>query len=93
MKQNTRGVQALDSKGLIDTVDKSKNRGPRSMYKDLSSQIQRCNLYFSKENTRTEQNPNPNVAAATKYMKFRVWNPWTCDIPAQGLIGLLGYSY
>ena len=57
MKRITRGVQALDSKGLIDTVEKSKNRSPGSMYKDLSPQIQRCAVCFSKENT-----------AATNYM-------------------------
>ena len=43
------------------------------MYKDLSPQIQRCNLCFSKENIRSKQNPNPNVAAATEYMRFRSW--------------------
>ena len=73
MKQITRGIQALDSKELIDTVEESKNRGPGSMYKDLSPQIQRCNLCFSKENIRSKQNPNPNVAAATEYMRFRSW--------------------
>ena len=56
MKLITIAVQALDSKGLINTVEESKNRGPGSMYKDLSPQIQRCNLCFSKENTRTKQN-------------------------------------
>ena len=77
MKQITRGIQALDSKELIDTVEESKNRGPGSMYKDLSPQIQRCNLCFSKENIRSKQNPNPNVAAATEYMRFRSWmTPW-----------------
>src|SRR6185503_2448170 len=57
MKRITRKVQALELKGLIDTVEESKNRGPGSMYKDLSPQIERCNLCFSKENTRTKQNP------------------------------------
>ena len=57
---NQRGVQELDSKGLIDTVEEIKNEGPGSMYKDLSPQLQRINLYFSKENTRTKQNPSLN---------------------------------
>ena len=54
---NQRGVQELDSKGLIDIVEEIKNGGPGSMYKDLSPQIQRCCLCSSKENTRTKQNP------------------------------------
>ena len=37
---NQRGVQELDSKGLIDTVEEIENGGPGSMYKDLSPQIQ-----------------------------------------------------
>ena len=36
---NQRGVQELDSKGLIDTVEEIKNGGPGSMYKDLLPQI------------------------------------------------------
>ena len=31
-----KGIQELDSKGLIDTVEEIKNGGPGSMYKDLS---------------------------------------------------------
>jgi hypothetical protein len=31
LKQNARGVQELDSKGLIDTVEEIKNGGPRSL--------------------------------------------------------------
>ena len=57
MKRITRGVQQLDSKGLIDRVEEIKNGDPGSMYKDLSPQLQRINLYFAKENTRTKQNP------------------------------------
>ena len=57
MKRITRRVQALKLKGLIDTVEESKNRGPGSIYKDLLPQIQRYNLCFSKENTRTKENP------------------------------------
>ena len=52
MKRITRGVQELDSKGLIDTVEEIKNGGPGSIYKDLSPQIQRYNVCFSKEITR-----------------------------------------
>ena len=32
---NQRGVQELDSKGLIDIVEEIKNGDPRSMYKDF----------------------------------------------------------
>ena len=46
------GVQELDSNGLIDTVEEIKNGGPGSMYKDLSPQIQRCNVCSSRENSR-----------------------------------------
>ena len=34
------GVQELDSKGLIDTVEEIKNGSPDSQQKDLSSQLQ-----------------------------------------------------
>jgi hypothetical protein len=40
MKRITRGVRALRSKGLMEIVEESKNRGLGSMYKDLSLQIQ-----------------------------------------------------
>ena len=50
--ENQSGVQELDSKGLIDTVEEIKNGGPGSIYKDLSPQIQRCNVCSSKENSR-----------------------------------------
>ena len=56
-----KGVQELDSKGLIDTVEEIKNGGPGSLYKDLSPQLQRINLSIARK-TRTKQNPNPNVA-------------------------------
>ena len=56
-KANQRGVQELDSKGLIDTVEEIKNGGPGSMYKELSSQIQRCNIRSSKENSRLNKTP------------------------------------
>ena len=59
MKRITRGLQALESKGLIDTVDKSKNRGLGSNYKDLLPQIQWCNLSFTRK-TRTKQNSSLN---------------------------------
>ena len=72
MKRTKRGVQELDSKGLIDIVEEIKNGGLGSMYKDLSPQIQRINLSFTRK-TRTKQNPDPNVAAATEYMRFRSW--------------------
>ena len=57
---NQRGVRELDSKGLIDTVEEIKNGGPGSLSKDLSPQLQRINLCFSKENTRTKQNSSLN---------------------------------
>ena len=49
---NQIGVQELDSKGLVNIVEEIKNGSPGSMYKDLSPQIQRCNVCSSKENTR-----------------------------------------
>ena len=66
------GVQELNSKGLIDTVEEIKNKGPGSLLKDLSPQLQRINLSFTRK-TRTKQNPNTNVAAATEYMRIRSW--------------------
>ena len=48
------GVQELDSKGLIDTVEEIKNRGPGSLWKDLSPQLQWINLSFTRK-TRTNK--------------------------------------
>ena len=71
MKQIRRRVQVLELKGLIDTVKGSKNRGPGSMYKDFSLQIQGCNLCFSKENTRTKQNPSLSGGGYRVYGRTR----------------------
>ena len=57
---NQRGIRELNSEGLIDTVEEIKNGVPDSQQKDLSSQLQRINLCFSKENTRTKQKPKSN---------------------------------
>ena len=53
-------------------------QGPWITVKGLVTTVTMMQSLFLKGKRRTKQNPNPNVAAATKYMKFMVWNPpWT----------------
>ena len=80
MKRITRGVQELNSKGLIGTVEEIKNGGLGSMYKDLSPQIQRCNVCSLKENSRLNKTLHPNVAAAADYECWGVHNPLATSI-------------
>ena len=71
MKQITRGVQELDSKGLIDTVEEIKNGGPDSQQKDLSSQLQ-WRRQFLDGKSDLNKTLNPNVVAAADYMSVGV---------------------
>ena len=64
-----KGVQELDSKGLIDTVEEIKNGGPDSQQKDLSSQLQ-WRRQFLDEKFDLNKTLYPNVAAAADYMSI-----------------------
>ena len=48
-------VQALDSKGLIDTVEESKNRALNGI-RTCRHRYNDANFVFSKKNTKTKQN-------------------------------------
>ena len=60
-------VQALNTKGLIDTVAMNKNKGLWITVKGLIDTVT-MNDSVSWWKTKLKQNPNPNVAADTDYM-------------------------
>ena len=64
---NQRGVQELDSKGLIDTVEEIKN-GCLDHCKKTCRHSYNESISVSQEKLELNKTLNPNVAAAADYM-------------------------
>ena len=83
MKQITRGVQELDSKGLIDTVEEIKNEGPDSQQKDLSSQLQWRRQFLDGKSNLTKTITLMWRRLLNIWGLGRGWPPWKCPYGLQ----------